>query len=171
MNKAEDFLLYQWQKSKRINGLVRAFAKSIQEIFNTVQTLKNGQFISQAFGERLDVLGAIVGQARNSMSDEEYALWIKVKIRLNINCGTIPQILDILFILLGNKDVLIKEYMPNDVVIIFFKNHINKAIQNILKSACPLGTNLYLQEANLKTLFCFDVIKQFEGMLSDYFKE
>lgn len=168
MKKAQDLLLYQWQKSKRINGLVASFAKSIQEIFDTVQSFKNGLFIHKAFGERLDILGNIVGQARNSMPDEEYALWIKVKIRLNLNCGTLPEMLDILFILLGNTEIIIKEYAPNDVVIIFLKNHINQAIQNILKSACPLGTNLYLQKANLDNLFCFD--KSF-GFFSDYFEE
>ena len=171
MSKAQDLLLYQWQKSKKINGLVISFAKSIQEIFDMVQTLKNGQFITQAFGERLDVLGTMVGQPRNSMPDEEYALWIKVKIRLNLNCGTLPEMLDILFILLGNTEVVIKEYYPNNIIIIFLKNHINKAIQNILKSACPLGSNLHLQKANLTNLFCFDVTKQFDGMLCDYFEE
>jgi hypothetical protein len=51
--------------------------------------------LDDAIGEQLDLLGAIVGEARNGRSDATYLLWIRSRILLNRASGLAEEIYDI----------------------------------------------------------------------------
>lgn len=66
----------------------------------------------QAQNAQLDILGRIVGQPRNGMSDEIYRLWIKARILINRSWGSAPQILEVLRLATGEDPLYHLVQMP-----------------------------------------------------------
>src|SRR5580704_11666749 len=90
--EAESLILHQFSRSPRLKGLVRCLVKPFQEALDEIGKLHHGNYLKQAYGQTLDVIGSIVGQARLEMSDEDYQPWIKVGIKLNTSAEGSSQI-------------------------------------------------------------------------------
>jgi hypothetical protein len=174
IDEAESLLLHQFTDSPKLIKLIRSLVTPLEEVATNIESLKEGRFIDQAHGRRLDILGHIVGQQRRGMSDEDYQAWIQVGIKLNSSSGSLEDILGILRILLGAKaQVLIYEYAPNDVVFTFFNRSKNsiRALFEITRSAVPIGTTCHFVCADLSETFRLDMSAFSQTKLSEFFKE
>lgn len=68
--RAQTRLLYQFQNSTALRGLVVSLANMEQETYDAVLGILRGYQLSEAVGVQLDVLGRIVGQARILLNAE-----------------------------------------------------------------------------------------------------
>lgn len=167
-DEAESLLLHQFEGSAKLKALLNALIKPLDEVLEQLQYLHNGCYIDEATGERLDIIGRIVGQARNGLNDEEYKPWLKVRIRLNIGYGRAQDVLEILKIL--DCTVLLQEYLPNLVEISFLKEpkvHL-KSLFSIVKAACPVAINCQFKRSFKEPLFSFDVSM---GHFAEFYEE
>jgi len=174
IDEAESLMLHQFKDSPKLIRLVRALVTPLEKAARNIQVLHHGRYIKNAKGQRLDILGRIVGQPREHMSDADYRAWIQVGIRLNISSGTPEDVLGILRILLGAKaQVLIYEYPPNIVVFTFFNRSQFplQALLNITRKATPIVTKCHFVCANLAETFRFDMSSFSQAKFADFFKE
>jgi len=141
--QAEELLLHQFKESERLKGLVRALATPFEELRVELEKLHRGHYIDNATGETLDVIGSIVGQPRNGMSDGDYQPWIKVAVHLNNSAGTAESIFAIIKILyrMNNGVIALTERTPNIVKLTL--NHPffpEESIKAIIMRAVPVTT-------------------------------
>ena len=173
MEEAESLILHQFAQSPKLKGLIRGLVKPFQEVLDNLEDLHHGGYITKAYGERLDILGDIVGQPRRDMGDDDYRAWIDVGIRLNIGSGTPEDVLAIISILCGRKpNALMHEY-GNDVVFTFLalpKTSL-KAFFAIIQSAVPVTTLCHFIRADKAPVFRFDTSPFSEAYLADFFEE
>lgn len=141
--EADDLLLHQFAHSKRLKGLIRALVTPFEKAYTELEKLHHGHYIDNAQDETLDVIGAIVGQQRFGMSDDDYRPWLKVAICLNNSAGTAEQIFTIIGILYGRPaPVIIQEYPPNAVQFILDHPHFPpETIKAIIRRAVPVTTH------------------------------
>lgn len=143
IDEAENLMLHQFRNSSKLIGLIRSLVAPFEKCDQQLAGLLNGRYIEEAAGDRLDILGRIVGQPRGDMNDDDYRAWIQVAIHLNLSFGTPENVLAILKILYGKKpDVMIQELPPNEVIFIFrsLPKAPLKTLFSILRSACPATT-------------------------------
>lgn len=186
IDEAESLMLYQFSASQKLKALIRALVKPFYDADNEIAKLRNGHCIAQAQGATLNIIGSIVGQPRNDMSDEEYRPWIKVAICLNNSTGSAETVFTVLNILFGKKPpIQMEEYPPNDVVFTFFEypKFSTTTLFAIVRSAMPIGTTcqfikaasgarlkVELSKATL-SVFRFDHTAFSASFLADFFKE
>jgi hypothetical protein len=173
IDEAESLLLYQFSHSPKLKALVKNLIKPFQELLDSIEALHHGQYIKDAHGPRLDILGAIVGQPRRNMDDSDYRAWIDVGIKLNNGSGTAEDVLTILKILYRNSaDFLMHEHR-NDIYFTLFKRPIAPmgAVFDIVQSATPITTTCHFICADGEPSFRFDVAPFEPSTLADFYEE
>ena len=174
LEEAESLILHQFSRSPKLKGVVRCLVKPFQDALEELEKLHRGQYIKQAYGQTLDVIGSIVGQERLEMSDEDYRPWIKVGIKLNTGAGTPEDSLGILNILYGARPpVLMHEYEPNDVAFTLFAlpKAPLKTLVNIIRHAAPVGTACHVIRADTAPTFRFATSPFTESHLAEFIEE
>lgn len=78
-----------------VRKLVTAFAAPVQDIEDALQQLLVQRTVTTAEGEQLNVLGRLVGQPRNAMSDDDFRRMIRARISVNRSKGTIADVLKV----------------------------------------------------------------------------
>ncbi len=66
-----------------------------QEAETALQQVYSGYWIDNATGDQLDVLGRVVGQLRNGMTDDDFRRLIRARISVNRSKGTIASVLTV----------------------------------------------------------------------------
>ena len=151
LEEAESLILHQFSKSPKLNGLIKSLVMPFQESLEHLEKLHHGRYIDDAKGETLDVIGSIVMFPRQSMSDVDYRVWLKVAILLNNSSGTPGCVLGILQVLFGETPpIQVDEYFPNVVMFTFFKypDVPIDILFSIIRRAVPLGTDCQFVDAS-----------------------
>ncbi len=92
--------------------MVDIFAQQIQELETAYLQILIETRLSNSVGAQLDVLGIIVGRLRGGSADDRYRDLIQAQILINLASGTIPQILEILELILPDIDLELIRYFP-----------------------------------------------------------
>jgi hypothetical protein len=172
--EAESLILHQFSRSPRLKGLVRCLVKPLQETLDEIEKLHDGNYLKQAYGQTLDVIGSIVGQSRLEMSDEDYQPWIKVGIKLNTSAATPEHMLGILQTLYGGyPHIIMHEHAPNDVVFTLFTlpKVPLKTVVNIIRHAVPVSTVCHVIRADKGPAFRFDTSHFSELHFAEFVEE
>ena len=155
-----ELLLQQFDKSPRLKALLAAFLGELQLADDALSDLHNGNFIEQAYGHRLDMLGKVVGQPRGQMSDEVYQLWISARILLNHCQGNAEDIYKILQVVLGEDVPLNIDEHPEIVFTLSVLKVVPKyemsTILTLINEAKPIGVMAQLKHATRDPVFMFD---------------
>lgn len=86
----------QFKSKPNIEALLRCFLAPCQELEQAFQDLKLLRSVDTAEGVQLDVLGKVVGQPRNGVSDDElYRRYIRARIATNRSKGLIEDLIRI----------------------------------------------------------------------------
>lgn len=117
VNQAIKRLFQQYKGKVRIEALLTAFVDQVQMLEDTTQDLIVGRALDTAEGVQLDLLGEIVGQAREGMDDDAYRLRIKVRIIQNLSEGEAERAIQVYKALLGATLVVYSELYPASVYI------------------------------------------------------
>ena len=86
----------QFKGKANFAALLTVFMSAIQDLENAAEDVYELRFIDSATSAQLDVLGAIVGEARAGLSDADYLIRVRVKVLINLSSGTADEILTIL---------------------------------------------------------------------------
>lgn len=106
-------MLAQFKGLPRIEALVGAFMDQIQKIEDVLWSLFTEDWIDTASGDRLDVIGDIVGEERGGAVDDDYRAFIRARIRANRSSGLLSELVDIVRLIQSDDlDVRAREYYP-----------------------------------------------------------
>lgn len=82
-------------QGNNIEKLIATLATPFQSLENMLQDLLTLRSIDTATGAQLDVIGKIVGQARNGLNDDDYRRYCRARIATNKSDGTIQNVINI----------------------------------------------------------------------------
>lgn len=170
-----DLLLQQFDKSPKLRALLAAFLSELQLIDDSLADLHDGNFIEQAFGQRLDILGKVVGQQRAQMCDDDYRLWIRARILLNHCQGNAEDIYKILQVVLGEDVTLRIDEHPEAVFTLSVLKVVEKydmgMILRLINAAKPVGVSAQLKHATRDPVFIFDSPDHKNGYFAQLIKK
>ena len=83
------------QNPNNIIKLLTGLLESANDLESTLLALLVQRNVSNAIGAQLDVLGRIVDEDRNGLSDDDYRRFIGAKILVNRSSGTFPELIRI----------------------------------------------------------------------------
>lgn len=86
-------LLEGYKGTTAFKELLAIYLEAFQELEDATFAVILGRMLDNAVGVQLDVLGAIVGEARQEKVDALYKVWIRVRISINKSRGTVPDII------------------------------------------------------------------------------
>lgn len=105
-------LLQQYSKAVNIQGVLTAIISPLQLIESTLTDMNNLRYLSGAFGAQLDVIGVIVGIAREvGQSDADYLNAILGQISLNFSDGQPEEAIGAFNFLTGSTFTILVEFV------------------------------------------------------------
>jgi hypothetical protein len=87
-----------------IRKLLNALLGPVQGIEDALQQLLSERAVNTAVGDQLDILGAVVGQQRLGMDDDDYRRIVRARISANRSKGTVEDVLVVADLVLGDDD-------------------------------------------------------------------
>lgn len=110
--RAKRELFAQFQQSTNLQKLIDVFTEELDELESVFHQLLVERNVTNAVGNQLDIIGEIVGQAREGRTDDEYRTAIRFKIAINTANSTEPSITSAAKLLLNFTEVSIQETFP-----------------------------------------------------------
>jgi hypothetical protein len=138
---AQRRLIQQDKERVNTNKLVGSFVSEIQEAENAMYDVYKNCGIFTAIGAQLDIIGKLVGEARQGRPDNAYRIAIIARIKLNVSAGEPDSIIDAIKQLMDTEIVDFSE--PNTAYFtVFIQSLINiPNITSIVKEMSPAGVN------------------------------
>ena len=116
--KPLDRLITQYRNKPRLRALLQSYLDELEELSVAREQVRVAFRLGDAFGAQLDILGKIVGAARQGFSDDAYEQLIRAYIRAQKSEGKPEDIYAVFRILLDSGDVmLLDEYYPMSFVL------------------------------------------------------
>lgn len=95
-------LCQQFVGQPNIAALLTALTGTVQDVETALWQLLTERSVDTAVGVHLDAIGAIVGQDRNGLIDEDYRRYVRARIATNKSRGTIGDVLRIANLVLND---------------------------------------------------------------------
>ena len=92
--------------------LLATYAAEIQEFETAAFQVLLDRWLETAVGVQLDGLGSIVGKARAGSDDDTYRLLLRAQVLLNRSSGTVPEILEILELVIPGFTIELQQHFP-----------------------------------------------------------
>lgn len=105
-------LLFQFRDLPNWAGYMTALLGEVQEWADALWGVVLSRALEDATGDALDQWGALLNEARNGLTDEDYRAILDTKILINHGDHTIPTVLDVLGRLTGSNNVLLLSTPP-----------------------------------------------------------
>lgn len=135
-------LLSQFKDKANIDGVLRTYLNASQQTQEAYEEMLDERNLAVAEGVQLDQLGAIVGEGRNLRDDEAYRLAIKIKIAINTNKGTLPDVKAIIKLFTGALEVRILEHYPASVYVYVRGGTNLKSLRELIEGVLPASVSL-----------------------------
>ncbi len=88
----------------KVRAFVTALCGPAQRIEDALYQLLTERYLDAAIGVQLDVLGKIVGQVRNGLSDEDYKRYLRARVKVNRSSGITDHLLTIARLIVDDVD-------------------------------------------------------------------
>lgn len=92
-------LSLQYRDKAKLAKVLSILSKQAQAIETMFQDMLVLRYLANASAQQLDDIGLVVGQARYAMDDDEFRLYIRIRIKANASSGTMAELLEILRLL------------------------------------------------------------------------
>ena len=115
LNHVDEAIAHLLQQFKGLTNwpkVLTAFVEQVQDLENMFEDLLAIPDLDTATGEQLEVLGRIVGEARQGRSDADYLIGIRGRILVNKSEGTPVDIIELLTTISDGNTVELIEYFP-----------------------------------------------------------
>ena len=110
-------LIMTFKGKPRIEAVLTSYLEQVQVLEDDFWEVFSNRWVDTATGIQLDRLGEIVGETRQSSSDDEYRAFIRARIRVNRSNGKMPELVSIVSLILDGGAVTAREYYPSSIVI------------------------------------------------------
>lgn len=142
-------LIEQYRGKPRLEGMLTAYLNRVQELEDATWSVITGRLIDYAVGVQLDVLGKLVGQARQTDLDEPYRARIRARIRANRSLGHAADLVAVAMLAANatTSQVTYEELQPATAlvdILLAIDPAVAPAIRDLLGAAKPLGVALAL---------------------------
>ena len=146
---ALDKLTCQFCDKPVIETIVGCLAIQLQELEVAGCQMLDIYNITEQSGVNLDVIGNLICQPRNGMSDADYRVFLEARKLANQSTGTTPDLLEIIYAILGGgANLTVQEFYPATTCISlddFPLAYEATAIFDLLKVAKSGGVRLFLK--------------------------
>lgn len=117
-----------------VEKLVATLATPFQSLENALQQLLTERSIDTAVGAQLDVIGKLVGQARNGLDDDTYRRYCRARIATNRSNGTIENLITVTDLIVYDDDAYYEvDNQGIATVVLRIQNHaITENLANIV---------------------------------------
>ena len=150
-------LVEQYKNKGQLAALITAFVEQTQGQEQTLNDLLTQRSIYMAVGVQLDLLGTILGQARDGLEDEPYRIRLKTRVLQNISQGQPEALVAVFQLLVGSTLVEIQEWPPAGVGMgtdaSIDPGDVNSIYANV-QLVAPAGVRV-------DHLWCFDTVEPF----------
>lgn len=89
-------LIERWKGKPNVEAFLRSWLEEIQELENAIWFVMFGRMPDYAEAHQLDMLGKIVGRAREGLPDDLFRVFIKAQIRVNQSFGSPLDLIEII---------------------------------------------------------------------------
>jgi hypothetical protein len=100
--EALERLPQQFKTDTSVVSLLTALVRPCQSLETALQDMLVDRAVDTAVGAQLDIIGRLVGQARNGLDDDVYRLHIKARIKTSRSHGTVADLLTIAKLVIGS---------------------------------------------------------------------
>jgi len=102
------------KEKSNFESLLTAIVAPIKDIEDAAFDVLTERTIDNSIGAQLDVIGVIVGRAREGLADDVYRRYLRAQIATNNSEGTLPEILNIARLIVSDDDVtlIVVPYAP-----------------------------------------------------------
>lgn len=107
----------QFRDKARFITLIDIFTRPMQELENVFWDLYTLRDLVNGVGTQLDVIGAIVQEARGGLADDDYRAILRIKILVLRSKGTAEDLIKICRVFLDTENFTYDELYPAKVVI------------------------------------------------------
>lgn len=122
-----DLLLEQFKNKPKLAAVLTPWLRQFQEIEDALWDLRMLKTASALSGEPLNMLGRLVGQAREGRDDATYRLWIRARARVNRSFGRTIDVIEVAQILVGaDVSVRLQELWPASMIV-----HANEQVESL----------------------------------------
>lgn len=116
VQQALNRLLFQYKESTNFRDFVTTvMGEQIQDIEDIGFELFGRLDIDNQEGEQLDGIGEIVGQPREGLTDDEYRVFLKARIAVNVSEGDAERLINTWKLLMDANTVELIENFPAEV--------------------------------------------------------
>ena len=113
-----DGLITQYKNKPRLRALLQSYLDELEELKVAREQVRVAFRLGDAFGAQLDILGKIVGAARQGFDDAAYEQLVRAYIRAQKSEGKPEDIYAVFRILLDPGDLMVlDEYYPMSFVL------------------------------------------------------
>jgi hypothetical protein len=98
----------QFKSQPNLVAFLTAHVAPLQDIEDALQQLLLERQVDTAIGDQLDALGALVGQARAGLSDDDYRRYVRARIMANRSRAIVEDLLQVARLVLNDGDAVIR---------------------------------------------------------------
>lgn len=136
-------LIDYYENGETTYNFVKAFLEEVSDVYDLAESVLNSRDLNTATGKELDYIGLLVGELRQSRSDEDFRIGIKLRIAINTSKGTIEDIIRILELLLpDNKGISLKRVGSAQLSLKLGVLPLSINLEAFLYSIIPAGVEL-----------------------------
>lgn len=111
-------LLESYRDKPNFDAIQASYMAEVQALEDAIHETISKSYLPSAEGKQLEIIGRIVGEARNGRIDSLYKLWIAARIIINASQGHVNDIIKALRAV-TSASFTIKEYAPAYIEIRF----------------------------------------------------
>ena len=139
-----DKILSQFEDSPIIKSIIESMLLECDAVEDMFHQLLDERMLLIAIGSQLDVIGSLVGEARDNRLDEEYRQAIFTRIAINTSTATINDLLDISKIYSGSNRSRLWEHPSASAQYSVFVNQATNTpgLLDTFETASPAGVSL-----------------------------
>jgi hypothetical protein len=127
----------------------RSFGKATQLLEDTIADLVSSWNIDTALGKNLDLLGALVGERREGLNDDNYRNFIRARILANRSQSNADAFVEVMRLLVAPTSIRWQPLYPRGFQIFFtvstpIEPKVRKKIQRVINSMRPTGRTIVI---------------------------
>jgi hypothetical protein len=115
VQQGKDRLVTQWTDKPTVQGLLKSYLENVQTVEDIYEQLLDERSVFTAIGAQLDVVGTLVGEARDGKDDAAYRQAILNRIAINNADGTPEKVIEILITITGSTTAHVFEHYPANI--------------------------------------------------------
>lgn len=130
-----------FDNAPKFRALVAGILSYFTDLEDQAELIRLNRWIDTGEGVQLDLLGTIVGEARQGRLDPAYRNALRFRIFINTSRGTIPDLLTALAYVSGGNDQQYIEMKPMQALLFTNGLFVDSSIQALMQNMAPVAVS------------------------------